>query len=227
MSEFFKELEQLPEERQKAIKKGLQNQIVAQAEFIRDEQPTKFLAYIDEEIEKANASMLKMVQESSRDGAELGTISEIYIWNKERKKALARLRDEMQPPKPLQKPTEPLQGHKEELQASPEPQQIPQEFVTDKAIELFGRALEIGLIINDGDKYKWNDTASLYGYFVDKTSDFLNLRHSNNRLPWKKYEGIITNHSELLATARQAVNDYKNKELAPPEGDDKVNDICR
>lgn len=113
------------------------------------------------------------------------------------------------------------------VRAASEPQQIPQEFVTDKAIELFGRALEKGLIINDGDKYKWNDTASLYGYFVDKTSDFLNLRHSNNRLPWKKYEGIITNHSELLATARQAINDYKNKELPPPEGDDKVDDICR
>jgi hypothetical protein len=109
MSEFFKELEQLPEERQKAIKKGLQNQIVAQAEFIRDEQPTKFLAYIDEEIEKANTSMLKMVQESSREGAELGTISEIYIWNKERKKVLARLRDEVQA-EPKQAAPEPQRG---------------------------------------------------------------------------------------------------------------------
>jgi hypothetical protein len=109
MSEFLKELEQLPEERQKAIKKGLQNQIVAQAEFIRDEQPTKFLAYIDEEIEKANTSMLKMVQESSREGAELGTISEIYIWNKERKKVLARLRDEVQA-EPKQAAPEPQRG---------------------------------------------------------------------------------------------------------------------
>ena len=112
MSEFLKELEQLPEERQKAIKKGLQNQIVAQAEFIRDEQPTKFLAYIDEEIEKANTSMLKMVQESSREGAELGTISEIYIWNKERKKVLARLRDEVQA-EPKQAAPEPQQGELE------------------------------------------------------------------------------------------------------------------
>jgi hypothetical protein len=109
MSEFLKELGQLPEERQKAIKKGVQNQIVAQAEFIRDEQPTKFLAYIDEEIEKANTSMLKMVQESSREGAELGTISEIYIWNKERKKVLARLRDEVQA-EPKQAAPEPQRG---------------------------------------------------------------------------------------------------------------------
>ena len=112
MSEFLKELGQLPEERQKAIKEGVQNQIVAQAEFIRDEQPTKFLAYIDEEIEKADASMLKMVQESSREGAELGAISEIYIWNKERKKVLARLRDEVQA-EPKQAAPEPQQGELE------------------------------------------------------------------------------------------------------------------
>ena len=31
----------------------------------------------------------------------------------------------------------------------------------------------------------------------------------------------------LIATAKQAINDYKNKELSPPEGDDKVNDICK
>ena len=116
MSEFLKELEQLPEERQKAIKKGLQNQIVAQAEFIRDEQPTKFLAYIDEEIENTDASMLRMVQESSREGAELGAISEIYIWNKERKKALAELRDgylqqNSQSLNPEKAATEPLQGN--------------------------------------------------------------------------------------------------------------------
>lgn len=103
MKEFVKELEQLPQERQKAIREGLQKQIIAQAEFVREEQPTRFLAYIDEEIEKADTSMLKMVQESSLEGAELGAISEIYIWNKERKKALARLRDEVQAaPEPQQ-----------------------------------------------------------------------------------------------------------------------------
>ena len=77
MEEFVKELEQLPIERQKAIKEGLQKQILAQAVFVRDEQPTKFLAYIDDEIGKADASMFKMVQESSREGAVLGSISEI------------------------------------------------------------------------------------------------------------------------------------------------------
>lgn len=224
MDKFIRDLAQLPQDRQKAIREGLQKQIIAQAEFVRDEQPTKFLTYIDGEIQKADASMFEMVQESSREGAELYNISEIYIWNKQRKQTLVKLRDEYlqqihQNKAPEQKP--------EPEQAAIEPQQIPQDFVTNEAKELFKRAIKKGLVSNDGDKYKWNDSASLYGYFVDKTSDFLNIRHSNNRLPWKKYEGIITNHRSMLATARQAVNDYKNKELPPPEGDDKVNDICR
>lgn len=108
-----------------------------------------------------------------------------------------------------------------------EPQQIAQELETDEAKRVFSKTLSKGLIKVDGNKYKWNDSASLYGYFVDKTSDFLNIRHSNNRIPWKKYGTIITNHSEILTTAKQAVNDYKNKELPPPEGDDIVNGICK
>lgn len=100
-------------------------------------------------------------------------------------------------------------------------------FETDEAKELFGKALVKGLIKNDGNKYEWADTASLYGYFVDKTSDYLNIRPSNNRIPWKFYGEIITNHSKILTTAKQAVNDYNNKGISPPEGDDKVNDICK
>lgn len=132
MGKFVRELAQLPDNRQKAIREGLQNQIIAQAVFIRDEQPTRFLDYIDGEIKDADASMLKMVQESNREGAELEAISEIYIWNKERKKALDRLRDEVQPIEPLQKPTEPLQGYTEVLQASPEPQQETQQIKSNR-----------------------------------------------------------------------------------------------
>lgn len=114
------------------------------------------------------------------------------------------------------------------VKATQEPQRVELDvFETDEAKKLFERAIAKGLISADGNKYKWNDTASLYGYFVDKTSDFLNIRPSNNRIPWKKYERIIINHSILIATAKQAINDYKNKELSPPEGDDKVNDICK
>lgn len=213
MDEFVKELAQLPQDRKEAITKGLQNKIVAQAMMVRDEQPDSYLSYLDEEIASASNAMLEMVKASGQDGAILGNISEIYIWNKERKRVLMELRDKFvsQQPQSL----------------NPEPQQVAKEFESDEARYLFERAITKGLVSMDGDKYRWNDTASLYGYFVDKTSSYLNIRPSNERIPWKKYKAIIINHTKLLATAKQAVNDYKNKELPPPEGDDKVNDICK
>ena len=213
MKEFIKELAQLSQDRIEAITKGLQNQIVAQAIMVRDDQPDIYLSYLDGEIESASNAMLKMVKASGQDGAILDSISEVYIWNKERKRVLMELRDKFISQQPQS--------------INPEPQQIPQVFTTDKAKCLFESAIVKGLVSLEGEKYRWNDTASLYGYFVDKTSNYLDIRPSNNRIPWKKYEVIVTNHTDLLATAKQAVNDYKNKELPPPEGDDKVNDICK
>ena len=158
MDKFVRELEQLPKDRQKAIIEGLQSQIIAQAEFIRDEQPTKFLAYVDEEIEKADASMFKMVQESSREGAELGAMSEIYIWNKERKRVLVRLRDEVQ--------TEPEQAALEPQQKPPKASQdqqkksdgvdLPEVLSTKRVMAVFGGAIEKGWMRPNGKGgYEW------------------------------------------------------------------------
>ncbi len=213
LNKFLKDIQELPEQRRREIETGIQNQIIAQAEFVRDELPERFLSYIEGEISKADASMLKMVEGSSQEGAVLCAISDIYIWNKERKQALVKLRDNY------------IQQHPQDI--APEPQQALQDFATDEAKCVLSKALDKGLISVDRNRYKWGKTASLYGYFVDKTSYYLNIRHSNNRLPWQKYEAIITNHNELLATAKQAVNEYKNKGLNPPEGDDIVNDILK
>lgn len=192
MSEFLKELGQLPEERQKAIREGLQKQIIAQAEFVRDEQPTKFLAYIDEEIEKADASMLKMVQESSREGAELGGISEIYIWNKERKKALTRLRDEYLQPKP---------------------QQIPPEIDTKEAKRYFDKAIELGLMDRN---YKWLKGKEMLACFAYSMSIKLKLGKGENsdgrpRISWKPFETLFlvdrgklrSNYNDIQKTGQQ------------------------
>lgn len=180
MKEFIKELELLPQDRQKAIREGLQNQIVAQAVFVRDEQPTKFLAYIDEEIAKADASMLKMVQESSQEGAELGAISEIYIWNKERKKVLSNLRNEH-----LQQNTQSL---------NPEPQQIvPDVLNNDEAKRYFEKAINIGLM--DAD-FKWLRGMQLLACFAREMSLRLQLGKGANsdnrpRISWKPFETLF------------------------------------
>ena len=180
MEEFIKELELLPQDRQKAIREGLQNQIVAQAVFVRDEQPTKFLAYIDEEIAKADASMLKMVQESSQEGAELGAISEIYIWNKERKKVLSNLRNEH-----LQQNTQSL---------NPEPQQIvPDVLNNDEAKRYFEKAINIGLM--DAD-FKWLRGMQLLACFAREMRLRLQLGKGANsdnrpRISWKPFETLF------------------------------------
>ena len=93
MKEFIKELAQLSQDRVEAITKGLQNQIVAQANMVRDDQPDIYLSYLDGEIESASNAMLKMVKASGQDGAILDNISEVYIWNIERKMVLMELRD--------------------------------------------------------------------------------------------------------------------------------------
>ena len=114
---------------------------------------------------------------------------------------------------------------------NPEPQQVQQEqekiLLPEKLITFFEITVNKGLMEKDGNKYKWINTNSLYGYFVDKVSDKLNLKSSSNRIRWKLFEGIVTNHKSMLPTAKQAVNDYKNKSLNPPEGDDIVNDILK
>lgn len=204
MSEFLKELGQLPEERQKAIRKGLQNQITAQADFIRDEQPTKFLAYIDEEIEKADASMLKMVQESSREGAELGAISEIYIWNKERKKALAELRDGY-----LQQNSQSLNPEK----AAPEPQQMPPELDNKNAKRYFDKAIELGLMDRN---YKWLKGLQMLACFANEMSKRLKLGKGANsdgrpRISWQPFEILFSvdrgklrlNYNDIQKTGQQ------------------------
>lgn len=210
---LVKELVCLSMQQQEKIREGLQNQIVAQAILVRDDQPDKYLSYLDSEIEKASNSMLDMVKASGQNGALLDNISEVYIWNKERKRVLMELKSEFMTQQPQS--------------LSPEPQQISQVFSTTEARGLFKKAIGKGLVSLEGEKYRWRDTASLYGYFVDKTSDYLNIRPSNGRIPWKKYECIIINHSSIIATAKQAVNDYKNKSLPPPEGDDIINEICK
>lgn len=92
--------------------------------------------------------------------------------------------------------------------------------------ELIDKAINAGLIERTENVLKWIKSASLYGYFIDKVSDKLNLKSSSGRIQWKKF-CFIDNHKTLLSTARQAVNDYTNKDANPPEGDDIVNELLK
>lgn len=38
---------------------------------------------------------------------------------------------------------------------------------------------------------------------------------------------MIVNHDKIVSTAKQAISDYKNKNLLPPNGDDIVDKIIK
>jgi len=202
MDKFITNIEELPKQLQNRIKEGLQSQIIAQAVFIRDELPQDFLAYVDEEISKATKSMFKMVEESSREGAELGAISETYIWNKERKKTLIRLRDEAQA---------------EPKHAAPEPQQKMQEILANNdAKKYLAKAMQLGLI---DANYKWLKGLQLLACFAMEMSLRLKLGKGVNsngqpRISWKPFENLFGVPSGKL---RLNLNDIQKTGQDPKE----------
>lgn len=98
---------------------------------------------------------------------------------------------------------------------------LPNELNTEEAKNLFSK---IKWCSKDGNLYKWTGTKSLFGYFVDKTSDYLGIRPSNNRIPWDIYRRAF--QFEDTRTAKQAVNDYRNKGLSEPEGFWEIKKLC-
>ena len=85
----------LPKERQEAIRRDIENRILPQARNVFENTPEMFSEYIKSEIGKAVQSMNKMINESQREGAIMLNISEVYVFNKERIRALKALKEEL------------------------------------------------------------------------------------------------------------------------------------
>lgn len=92
MGKLITNIEELPIEWQKNICRGLRHQIVVPAFNIRHEHPSEFPSYLDREIANANAKMLELIEKSSWQGYDLQAISQAYVWNKERKKVLEKMK---------------------------------------------------------------------------------------------------------------------------------------
>lgn len=179
MKGFVKDLGQLPQDRKKAILEGLQNKIIAQAISVRDDQPEIYLSYLESEIKNASDSMLEMIKASGQDGAILGNISLVYIWNKERKRVLMELKSEFMTQQPQS--------------LSPEPQQISEELETPEAQRYFKKAIELGLMDNG---YKWKRSKQLLAYFAEQMSKRLRLSNKLDKdgeqtTAWKPFENLF------------------------------------
>ena len=88
MGKMITDIGLLPKERQEAIRRDIENRILPQARNVFENTQEKFPEYIKSEIGKAVQSMNKMINESQREGAIMLNISEVYVFNKERIRAL-------------------------------------------------------------------------------------------------------------------------------------------
>lgn len=104
---------------------------------------------------------------------------------------------------------------------------LPNELDTDDAKALFQKFIVKGLCKADGSLYKWEGSPSLFGYFVDEVSKKLDVRPSSDRIPWKFFRKAFQCDKKTINTARQAVNDYKNKGLSKPENYLDVKNLCK
>lgn len=104
---------------------------------------------------------------------------------------------------------------------------IPESLKTEEVENLFNKIIDLNYCIKDGDLYKWIGTSALFGYFVDRVSGELEIRPSNDRLPWKMFKAIFQCDEKMVKTAKQIVNDYKNKGLSKPNGYKEIDKLCR
>lgn len=179
MDGLIKNIEELPENLQDAIRRGIRTQIIGEADFYKEERETELLAYLDAEIKQADNSMLKMQQESTKVGAELFGISKTYVWNKERKKALINYKNDYK----MQKQIE-----------AKEPQQKDLCYYCQKGIDL-------GYWIKNENGYNRTEkiTKAQLAYFLS------HFKNEDGTFPDKKYS-LMFNETRLGKSLSQLMD---------------------
>lgn len=106
---------------------------------------------------------------------------------------------------------------------------LPKELQTDKAKELFDKAIQAGVIAKDNDLYKWNFeryTGQLLAYFSQRASHYLNLskradKDGNNTVNWRAFE-ICFNRKKIISFK----NDWmKANTKFTPNGYEKIDKL--
>ena len=87
-----------------------------------------------------------------------------------------------------------------------------------KGNELLNNAINDGYIIKD--TYKWDCSKrggkALLAYFIDRASDYLDLRPENDKIPWLSFS-FLMNNSDDIAYLKGVVSGYKHPEHPKPE----------
>lgn len=213
MGKMITDIGLLPKERQEAIRRDIENRILPQARNVFEHTQEKFPEYIKSEIGDAVQSMNKMINESQREGAIMLKISEIYVFNEERIRALEALNEELlgrnamdlQQDRPKQQPKE-----DNENDCSTDIS-LPEELNNDNAKSIISKAIKAGLCDHN---YKWLKTKSLLAYFADRASEYLKLGKGeydgNVKTSWKPFETLF-----VVSGLSGAKRDYKKTGTLP------------
>lgn len=104
---------------------------------------------------------------------------------------------------------------------------LPGKLDTPEAMILFDGLCENGLAQKVGNAYAWLGTNALFGYFVLRSSDKLNIRYDNGRLPWGIYQQGFSMTTEQISTAKNFVSNFKSRKVNEPQGYDVILQLCK
>ncbi|WP_279147804.1 hypothetical protein [Segatella bryantii] len=205
---------------QEKITNALKTQIEAQALDVYNNLPDKYNDYLKTEIAKAENSMLKMIEASRLNGAILPKISEIYVWNKERKRCLEKLLEES-----VENAQQPQQAQpKQETTAST----IPTINDTDKEKSVFGKALQKQYMSLNNGSYKWTLTKSLLAYMCGRLYCGDRIKEDNSDYSQNYIKGntqMPAQEVKALFGVDVASNRYSLK--TPPRNSWKVDELFK
>lgn len=95
---------------------------------------------------------------------------------------------------------------------------LPSEFSTEQAQNIFKRLAENRYCSVEGNRYKWVKSTALLAYCIDEVSRILELRPSNDRIPWSKFAPVFGLDKSGVDTCRNEVSKYTMKYKDKPEG---------
>lgn len=75
--------------------------------------------------------------------------------------------------------------------------------------------------------YFWDKEMGLFGYFVDKVSEYLDLRDSADRINWEPFKKAFFNFDKLEKEARNAISRYKTPRGKYPDNGDLVKEAIK
>lgn len=98
------------------------------------------------------------------------------------------------------------------------PTSLSPDFTTEQAQTIFRKLIETGYCMVDGNRYKWERSTALLAYCIDEVSRSLELRPSNDRIPWSKFAPVFGLDKSAVDTCCNEVSKYTKKYKDKPEG---------